>query len=60
MANVPHKALDARNFGGTIHIHPKSGVTTNTFANALTVAGFTLNLSVGVDATFSYMAVGRI
>ena len=40
-----------------VFIQPKSAVGVQTFASALTTSGFTLNLSTGVVATFSYLAV---
>lgn len=43
-----------------VFFQPKSSVNVITFASALRVDGFTMNLSVGVNATFSYLAVGTL
>lgn len=42
-----------------VFLQPQSNVSVITFADTLRASGFTLNLSVGVAATFSYMAVGN-
>ncbi len=41
-----------------VFIQPKSPVSVSTSASALTTDGFMLNLSAGVNATFSYLAIG--
>jgi len=46
--------------GYEVFLQPQSNVAVERFASNLTEDGFTLNLSVGVNATFSYLAVGRV
>ncbi len=41
-------------------VQAKSNVSVTTFPSAPTTDGFTLNLSAGVNATFSYFAIGTV
>lgn len=40
-----------------VFLQPQSSVSITYFPSVLTASGFTLNLSAGVNATFSYLAV---
>jgi hypothetical protein len=43
-----------------VFIQPKSGVSVTTYPSNQSADGFTLNLTLGVNATFAYFAVGHI
>lgn len=43
-----------------VFLQPQSNVAVERFASNKQTDGFTLNLSVGVNATFSYLAVGIV
>lgn len=43
-----------------VFIQTQTNVSVVAYASALTITGFTLNLSLGVNATFSYLAVGNL
>lgn len=43
-----------------VFLQAKSAVGVSAYASNLTETGFTLNLSAGVNATFSYIAVGQV
>lgn len=42
-----------------IWLQPQSGVSVGFWASAKTATGFTMNVSLGVLATFSYLAIGK-
>lgn len=43
-----------------VFLQPNSNVSTTTYPTSLRADGFVLNLSIGVNATFSYLAVGTV
>lgn len=43
-----------------VFLQPNSNVSTTVYPTSMTASGFTLNLSVGVNAVFSYLAIGTI
>lgn len=51
-------ALPTTNY--QVFIQTQTNVSVVAFPSALTKTGFTLNLSIGVVATFSYLAVGNL